>query len=64
MDQSGDDEDGQHGSCSEFPVGQLQGSKQKRKGGGLKSKPRGQRGICASGFTGPPLRRQKDATAV
>lgn len=51
VDHSRDDKDGQHGSCSEFPVGQLQGSGQERRGRGLKSKLRGQRGICASGLT-------------
>lgn len=57
VDHCRDDKDGQHGSCSEFPVGQLQGSGQERRGRGLKSKLRGQRGICASGLTrGPPLR--------
>lgn len=43
MDHSGDDEDGQHGSCSEFPVGQLQGFEEEQRGGGVESKLRGQR---------------------
>lgn len=30
MDDGGDDEHGEHGSCSEFPVGQLQGSERER----------------------------------
>lgn len=30
VDHSRDDKDGQHGSCSEFPVGQLQGSEEER----------------------------------
>lgn len=51
VDHSGDHKDGQHGSCSEFPVGQLQGSGQERRGRGLKSKLRGQRGVRASGLT-------------
>lgn len=50
--QSRDDKDGQHGSCSEFPVGQLQGSEQEQRGGrGVKIRAQGSAGnLCHRGL--------------
>lgn len=51
VDHSRDDKDGQHGSCSEFPVGQLQGSEEEQRGGvGLNQNSGVSGGICATGL--------------
>lgn len=50
MDDSGDDEDGEHRSCSAFPFRQLRGSEgEQREGSGVRPV---HRGICVTGITG------------